>query len=58
LQRFGKAKDEVEEKEEERCGIREEDEEIATDNSGRRRVKGGPAFSSDGGAYLAVEVAT
>jgi len=60
LQRFDKTKDEVEDKEEEKRGgsSREEDEEIATDNSGRRRVKGGPAFSSDRGAYLAVEVAT
>lgn len=56
MQRFIKAKDEVEEKE--RGGSREEDEEIAADNSRRRRVKGGPAFSSDRGAYLAVEVAT
>lgn len=58
LQRFIKAKDEVEEKKEKRGSSRKEDEEIATDNSRRRRVKGGPAFSSDGGAYLAVEVAT
>jgi hypothetical protein len=55
LQRFGKQ--EVEEKEE-TSGCREEDEEIAKDNSGRRRVEGGPAIFEDGGAYLAVEVAT
>jgi len=59
LQGHGKGEvGEEEEEEEEARGCREEDEEAAAACSGRRRNEPGPAFPQDGGAHLAIEIAT